>query len=239
MSTFSIQAGTNSTGPFGATGPYGSGGGEGWASSDPTNFQMITHGVGSSTPSPCFINGDEVGMACFVATPFNAFFVMVKGTVPQNFFTSISFVDKASNVETYATSTATFDTSTFAGYTIWHWPAILNNPFTVGSNYTMTIVSAIPVPNVIGDDLFDATAAITAAGYTLGAVTSANDPTTPAGIVLSQSPVGGTVATPGSAVTLVLSLGPIDPQTLRAIKIVPQVANRIQVQFVYSPLGIL
>ena len=66
-----------------------------------------------------------------------------------------------------------------------------------------------------------AQAAITAAGLTNGAVTNANSATVPAGSVISQNPVGGASVAPGSAVALVVSLGP-------ALVTVPNVVNQTQ-----------
>jgi RHS repeat-associated protein len=64
------------------------------------------------------------------------------------------------------------------------------------------------VPDVIGDPSADAQAAIVAAGLTVGAITQANDNAIPAGSVVSQEPVGGLLVVGGSAVDLVVSLGP-------------------------------
>jgi beta-lactam-binding protein with PASTA domain len=52
-----------------------------------------------------------------------------------------------------------------------------------------------------------ANAAITAAGFVVGNVTTQNSSTVPAGTVISQSPLGGSSATCGSAVDYVCSLG--------------------------------
>jgi len=64
------------------------------------------------------------------------------------------------------------------------------------------------VPGVTGQTQAAAQSAITGAGLTVGAVTSANSATVAAGLVISQNPTGGTSAAPGSAVALVVSLGP-------------------------------
>ncbi|MEM7251784.1 MAG: PASTA domain-containing protein, partial [Pseudomonadota bacterium] len=66
----------------------------------------------------------------------------------------------------------------------------------------------VVVPDVVGETQADATTAITGAGLVVGAVTTANDPTVPAGEVISQDPTGGTTVDEGSAVDLVVSLGP-------------------------------
>lgn len=66
----------------------------------------------------------------------------------------------------------------------------------------------VTVPNVVGMLQAPAGAALTAAGLTLGAVTSRNDALAPR-TVLSQSPVATTQVASGSAVALVVSLGPV------------------------------
>jgi len=53
-----------------------------------------------------------------------------------------------------------------------------------------------------------ATTAIVNAGLTLGTVSNASSTTVPAGSVISQNPVAGTLVAPGSAVALVVSSGP-------------------------------
>lgn len=64
------------------------------------------------------------------------------------------------------------------------------------------------VPNVVNLTQSAATAAITGAGLVLGAVTQATSPSVPAGSVISQNPTAGTSVAPGSAVALLVSLGP-------------------------------
>ena len=64
------------------------------------------------------------------------------------------------------------------------------------------------MPNVVGLAQAAAQTAITGAGLTVGAVTTANSATVPAGQVISQTPASGSSAAPGSAVALVVSLGP-------------------------------
>ncbi len=66
----------------------------------------------------------------------------------------------------------------------------------------------IPVPDVVALPQADAEAAILAANLTVGAVSTANSETIPEGDVISQDPAPGTLAPPGSAVDIVVSLGP-------------------------------
>lgn len=74
------------------------------------------------------------------------------------------------------------------------------NPAHTGTvSYTWTITAA--VPDVLGGSQSAATAAIHAAGLTLGSITHTNT-CTDAGLVDSQNPVGGMTVTQGSAVNI-------------------------------------
>ena len=65
------------------------------------------------------------------------------------------------------------------------------------------------VPNVLNNQtLAQATATLAAAGFGVASA-SANSATVPAGIVMSQTPAAGTVATSGSTVGIVVSVGPV------------------------------
>jgi uncharacterized repeat protein (TIGR01451 family) len=72
-----------------------------------------------------------------------------------------------------------------------------------------TTIRLVAVPNVVGDTQAAASSAISAAGLALGQVTTASSNTVPAGDVISQSPMAGTTANPGTAVSLVISSGPL------------------------------
>jgi beta-lactam-binding protein with PASTA domain len=65
----------------------------------------------------------------------------------------------------------------------------------------------VAVPAVAGLTQAAATTAITTAGLTVGAITQVSS-LTPAGIVISSTPVGGTLVAPLSAVALLISTGP-------------------------------
>jgi RHS repeat-associated protein len=67
----------------------------------------------------------------------------------------------------------------------------------------------VAVPNVVGMNQTAAESAITAAGLAIGLITQANNPTIPVGIVISQSPAGGSSVPLGSPVSLVVSIGPV------------------------------
>lgn len=61
------------------------------------------------------------------------------------------------------------------------------------------------VPNVVGMSQSDAESAITSAGLTVGTITHAYSSTVPAGDVISQNPLGGTLVDINSTVDLVVS----------------------------------
>lgn len=216
MSTFTITSGDNSTGPFGA------GTGEGYAD-DTIGSPGVVQGVGFVTPNPSTIGSAEVSVCAYVQngnviTPsqHNSFMLaLADPTLLQTAFTSISFTDKNGVVETYLTSAAGFSNSAVAGNAVWYWPAVLNFPFTNGVQYVMTVAAPTPptfqVPGVIGLSLAAAEAAIIAAGFTVGTVSTASNAFISAGNVSSQTPVGGTLEVAGFAVALTESLGAVVP----------------------------
>ena len=67
-------------------------------------------------------------------------------------------------------------------------------------------VSLTTVPDVVGQDEASATTEITGVGLTV-TVTTAYSSVVAAGLVISQSPAAGAEVAPGSAVTIVISLG--------------------------------
>ena len=95
------------------------------------------------------------------------------------------------------------------------------------------------VPNVLGDTLTAASAAIVASGLTVGTISKIYSTTVAINVVTFQSIIGGATESAGTPINLQVSLGPQFPQTLRAIKIAQQKTNHIHIQFTYSPLGLL
>jgi beta-lactam-binding protein with PASTA domain len=79
----------------------------------------------------------------------------------------------------------------------------------------------VTVPNVVGALQAAAQTTITGAGLVVGAVTTANSGTVAVGRVISQNPANPASVAPGTAVALVISLGP-------ASVAVPAVANLTQ-----------
>ena len=69
--------------------------------------------------------------------------------------------------------------------------------------------SSTTVPNVVGEEEAAAKWTIIQAGLTVGTVTQQNDSTVPAGDVISQDPAAGESRPEGTAVALLVSLGPV------------------------------
>ena len=82
--------------------------------------------------------------------------------------------------------------------------------------------SPVLVPDVVGLEQAAAESAITGLGLVVGAVTTAQSDTVPAGSVISQDPIGGTQVALGAAVALVVSSGPVQcPCSIWDASIVP------------------
>jgi beta-lactam-binding protein with PASTA domain len=77
----------------------------------------------------------------------------------------------------------------------------------------------VTVPDAVALTQANASAAIVAAGLVVGAVTQETNATVPAGSVISQNPASGTSVAIGSAVNLVVSLGP--PVDFSAVRVTP------------------
>ncbi|MEM6818361.1 MAG: PASTA domain-containing protein [Pseudomonadota bacterium] len=72
----------------------------------------------------------------------------------------------------------------------------------------VSVGAPITVPDVTGLSEADAGTTLVGARLVVGNVTTQEDVNVPAGAVISQNPAGGTVVNPGTAVDLVVSLGP-------------------------------
>jgi beta-lactam-binding protein with PASTA domain/N-acetylneuraminic acid mutarotase len=89
---------------------------------------------------------------------------------------------------------------------------VANSTVVSGSSVSLAISTgpaSETVPNVVGLSQAAADSAIIAAGLSLGTVTQQNDATISSGSVISETPVAGVKASAGSAVTLVISRGPL------------------------------
>jgi hypothetical protein len=91
-------------------------------------------------------------------------------------------------------------TSTFTGWDPAYWA--LSN-----SGYPRLAWEQFIVPDVVGQTLADATAAIASAGFAVGVVTNVYDAAVPAGHVSSQSLTAGTIGAYGSSIALTVSIG--------------------------------
>lgn len=78
--------------------------------------------------------------------------------------------------------------------------------------------SMVAVPEVAGLNKAAATAALNAAGFTLGTISSQNSDTVVAQLVISQNPAAGTSLLQGAAVNLIISLGPFASWTPPALE---------------------
>lgn len=79
-----------------------------------------------------------------------------------------------------------------------------------------TFPTPVTVPNVVGMTQSNAVFAISSLGLVITNISFVNS-NVPAGLVISQSPVGGTSLPIGGAVTLVVSLGPLSGFRVQAI----------------------
>ena len=89
-------------------------------------------------------------------------------------------------------------------------------------NFVVSLGAA--VPNVVGLTQAAARIAITAAGLTVGTVTTSNSATVGIGNVISQNPAAGDNIASGSAVALVVSLGAQVPNVVGSLKTNAQTA---------------
>jgi len=81
--------------------------------------------------------------------------------------------------------------------------------------YQLPLPQQVATPNVVGMTQSAAATTITGAGLIVGTVTQQYSNTIAAGLVISQSPVGGTTVNVGSSVNLVVSLGkPVVPNVV-------------------------
>jgi len=99
-------------------------------------------GIGSILSGGATLNGETIEVIGYVTSELHTtdFVVVLPGSLAQTFFTSVAFTDRAGNVETYETSSATYGT-TSDGYTIWYWSSQYSgsgDPFASGQPYIFT-----------------------------------------------------------------------------------------------------
>ncbi len=116
----------------------------------------------------------------------------------------------------------------------------VENIATVGGNscyifqeatYNLTGPPPVSVPNVVGLTQAAATASINSAGLVVGTVTTASSNTVPAGEVISEKPVAGTLVTQGSSVNLAVSSGPPSLVSIAVTPASPSIAKGLTKQF--------
>ncbi len=84
---------------------------------------------------------------------------------------------------------------------------LLGNPLDSNRTWTFSVSSATLIPNVVGLSAAAAAQSIVSAGFSVGTSTLQSSGTVPAGIVISQTPTGGSTAAGGTPVNLVVSSG--------------------------------
>jgi len=87
----------------------------------------------------------------------------------------------------------------------------------------------ITVPNAVGRTKTEAQAAITSVGLAVGAITQEHSPSIPLGSVIRQDPAADTEAASGTAVDLVISLGPRLVATPNVVGMTPEAAEAVLV----------
>jgi beta-lactam-binding protein with PASTA domain len=92
------------------------------------------------------------------------------------------------------------------------------------------------VPNVFGLSQSEATAAITDAGFAVGAIAAVYDGNAPAGQVVGQAPAADTQLLPGSQVAITVSKGPVPSVSPQASE-VPNVVGKEQADAVTTLQG--
>jgi hypothetical protein len=86
---------------------------------------------------------------------------------------------------------------------------IVNDGFENSDPSTVSIQAQAIVPDVVGLAQAEGEADVLAASLAVGTITQQNSDTVPAGDVISQDPAAGTQVAAGSAIDLVVSLGPV------------------------------
>ncbi len=102
-------------------------------------FDGSTNGgftAGSTTPSPAFLNGNQINAVAWQGG--TGFVFVVNATLAQNAFTTLA-VGAPVNYS-LPSSTATFDFNSFPGYSVWIWSGLQSDEYTyLGANPTVTI----------------------------------------------------------------------------------------------------
>ena len=176
----------------------------------------------TGTDSFTYQIADSFGQSALgVVTVSRTTTVTVPNVVNQTQATAQGLITSA-GLTNGAVSTA--NSSTVASGSIISQNPIAGSSVAPGSSVTLVRSigpALVAVPNVVNQTQGAAQSAITAAGLTNGAASTANSATVAAGSVISQNPAGGSSVLPGSAVTLLVSSGPV-------LVTVPTVVNSTQ-----------
>ena len=132
MSDFSFLSSTNSSGPL----PQAEYSGSGYGYYD-SNTGNNGHACGTPTPSsPVSSMGAAVDMVGWSTANGGIFAVVLQGTRAQNYFASVTLSGGLSL--TLPSSSATLDTTSIPGYTIWVWSGHTEGPGTIGENIAVS-----------------------------------------------------------------------------------------------------
>jgi hypothetical protein len=109
----------------------------------------------------------------------------------------------------------TFDTGTMSYNTTYYWRIDEKNAGGTAQGDVWSFTTNALVPDVVNMTQAAASTAITGAGLVVGIVTNEYSDTVALGLVISQSPIGGTEVSCGSSVDMVVSLGkPVVPNVV-------------------------
>lgn len=144
--TVTVTWGTNSQNSFSV--PY-TGNQLGWAlnvsDGGPNNFS-----VGSASPVAPALNTYSLKAIEALSTS-GVFIVIAEGLAPQNLFQSVSFTDFGATPQSFTSASATLDTTTFTGFTVWKWVSATNGPngAVVFHNVTTPPVLTLDAPTLV------------------------------------------------------------------------------------------
>ena len=182
-----------------------------FGSSPAIDIEKATNGQDAdSPPGPDITAGTSVNWSYVVTNSGNITLSNISVTDDQGVLVSCPQSDLAAAESMTCTASGTAQVGQYVnvGLVTGDDPIASQVSDSDSSHYT-GVAAPATVPDVTGLPQAQAEAAILAASLTVGNVTTANSDTVPTGNVISQDPVGGSSATAGSPVDLVVSLGPV------------------------------
>lgn len=235
MSTVTITVSAVHAGAFPFSGSWESQG-SGFSDPDGNPYGIFSIGSVSSTDiagAPLLVCGVVTGFGYGSTAPSPVVIIAINGALSQEYFSAVKITPASggSGTQTLDPAAAIFNPvagggggdPVAQGYTVWVWEVTTDTDFFAGgvaSTVEFDFAPSAPVPYVIGSLVADGSAAIIAAGFTVGTVTGVDDASFAPGQIDAQSPAGGSSAPLGSAINLTQSLGPIYLST----KFVPAMA---------------